>query len=257
MLPLASSSKIRIAALTLAFVIAHEGAVRAAETASKEDVKKTAPRELKILPPPGTRDSAQTSTREMVEQVLGVDKNSRESSEVKLPAGAMGLRPEDVTGDPISQSREQSRLKRTDTEISAISGAGEFERKLGEFDRVLDVTEEENRPLAPSFVQTTRKIRELFTQKRYEDGLVEVNELLLHYSKSGLLWTMKGTLHLRMSQIDLSLAAYEKAFAIEPNGRLQAQIEQLRRHIAERETLRLQKQEINPKPTKTDEGPQP
>lgn len=54
---------------------------------------------------------------------------------------------------------------------------------------------------------------------------------------------MKGTLHLRLSQTDLSLAAYEKAYDLEPGGRLLAQIEQLRRLVGERETLRQKKAE--------------
>jgi tetratricopeptide (TPR) repeat protein len=258
MLPLASNSKLFAGLSVVALLCAQPAAVVvASDVPRKDEPKKEVPRELKILPPPGLKENSQTSTRELVEQVLGVDKNSREAGEVKLPAGVMGLQPGDLTGDPVAQSREMSRLKRTDTEISAVSGAGDFERKLGEFDRLLDVTEQENKPLAPSFVQATKKIREMFAQKRYEDALVEVNEVLLHYSASGLLWTMKGTLHLRMSQIDLSLAAYEKAFALEPNGRLSAQIEQLRRLVAERETLKQQSPPVNRKPDNSNEGRQP
>lgn len=257
MLPLASSFKITARIATVTLCVAHVVVVLASDVNRAEDAKKETQRELRILPPPGAKESSQSSTREMVEQVLGVDKNTRDAGEVKLPAGVMGLSPGDLTSDPVSQSREQSRLKRTDSEISASSGAGEFEKKLGEFDRVLDVTEEENRPLSPSFIQSTKKIRDMFTQKRYEDALVEVNETLIHYSKSALLWTMKGTLHLRMSQTDLSLAAYEKAFAIEPSARLLAQIEQLRSLIAEREKFKQQLPVTNSKSIKSIEGREP
>jgi len=243
MLPLASNSKASIYQLTLAVVFSSVLSASSAFAQQTTDTKKISTGELRILPPPGSTQPAQRARQDLVDQVLGVEKDGDSGTEIKLPASVMGLRPGDVTGDPISVQREQSRLRRTDAEISATSGAGEFERKLGDFDRVLEVTEEENKPMSPSFIQATKKIRELFTQKRYEDALVETNELLLHYSKSPLLWTMKGTLHLRLSQTDLSLAAYEKAFDLEPGGRLLAQIEQLRRLVGERETLRQKKAE--------------
>ena len=109
---------------------------------------------------------------------------------------------------------------------------------MGDVDRVLDVSEESARPMTPSFIGQTQKIRELFQNRRFEDALVETNELLLHYPRSALLWTMKGTLHLRLNQNDLALAAYEKSFDIEPSRRLLAQIEDLRRLAAERESMR-------------------
>lgn len=257
MLPLASNSKDSIYQLTLAVASSLVLFASSAFAQQATDAKKIAAGELRILPPPGSTQPAQRARQDLVDQVLGVEKGADSSTEVKLPASVMGLRPGDVTGDPISVQREQSRLKRTDAEISATSGAGEFERKLGDFDRVLEVTEDENKPMTPSFIQSTKKIRELFTLKRYEDALVETNELLLHYSKSSLLWTMKGTLHLRLSQTDLSLAAYEKAFDLEPAGRLLAQIEQLRRLVGERETLRQKKVEGQTPTGKSGEGRAP
>ncbi len=199
---------------------------------------KSAPRELRIAPPMGSSEAAKRQQREQIEQVLAGESGNDSVSEVKLPASVMGLKPSDVTDDPISLSREQARTQRTDAEIAANTGQGEFEKKLGDFDRVLDVSEEGNRPMTPSFIGQTKKIRELFQNRRFEEALVETNELLLHYPRSALLWTMKGTLHLRLNQNDLALAAYEKSFDIEPSRRLMAQIEDLRRLAAERESIR-------------------
>lgn len=227
-----------------------------ADTSHSKNVRKPSAGEFRIAPPPASTEGEQQTRRETVEKVLAGDR-SPALDEVRLPASVMGLEPGDVTGDPIALSRDRRKLQRTDAEIASVSGAGEFEKKLGDFDRVLGVTEEEDRPASPSFTASTKKIRELFQQKKYEDALVETNELLLHYAKSSLLWTMKGTLHLRLSQSDLSLSAYEKAFDLEPSPRLLAQIEQLRRIVAERESMRLKKQTVKPEPQNPEEGRAP
>lgn len=215
---------------------------------------KSAPREFRISPPMGSPELTQRQQRDQIEQVLAGESGTDGVSEVKLPASVMGLKPTDVTEDPISLSREQARTQRTDAEIAANAGQGEFEKKLGDFDRVLDVSEEGNRPMTPSFIGQTQKIREMFQARKFEDALVETNELLLHYPRSAILWTMKGTLHLRLNQNDLALAAYEKSFDIEPSRRLMAQIEDLRRLASERELLRRNRgmspaSELAPQPT--------
>ena len=192
--------------------------------------KKRQSHEFKIAPPSGASDTLQRQQREKLEQVLAGESGTDGISEIKLPASVMGLKEGDVTGDPIATSREQARMQRTDAEIAASSG----------------LSEDANRPMTPSFTAQTQKIRELFRGKRFEDALVETNELVLYYPRSALLWTMKGTLHLRLQQNDLSLSAYEKAFDIEPSQRLLAQIEDLRRVVSEREGLRRQKNNPDP-----------
>lgn len=240
MLDLASNSRRTIVLLLLSTACTSTQTSATVDAAASQNSKKRNSAEFRIAPPPGANDQ-QRQNREKIEQVLAGEAGTDGVSEVKLPASVMGLQPGDVTGDPIALSREQARMQRTDAEIASNAGLGEFEKRLGEVDRVLDVSEEANRPMTPSYTAQTQKIREMFRNNRFEDALVEVNDLLLHYPRSGVLWMMKGTLHLRLSQSELSLAAYEKAFDIEPSQRLLAQIEDLRRVIGERETLRRQR----------------
>lgn len=242
---LASNSKRSIALLFFATACTTTQ-TRDAVGESVAGQKKRQSHEFKIAPPPGASDASQRQQREKLEQVLAGESGTDGISEVKLPASVMGLKESDVTDDPIAISREQARMQRTDAEIAASSGLGEFEKRLGDVDRVLDVSEDTNRPMTPSFTAQTQKIRELFRGSRFEDALVETNELVLYYPRSALLWTMKGTLHLRLQQNDLSLSAYEKAFDIEPSQRLLAQIEDLRRIVSEREGLRRQKNNPDP-----------
>lgn len=255
MLPSASIFKGSFVALLLTHVACTSVSSAGGDASQARTSRKPLAGEIRIAPPPNSNEPAQRERKDLVDQVLEGDKGT-ELNEIRLPTGAMGLQPGDVTGDPITLSRERSRLQRTDAEIAAVSGGGELEKKLGDFDRILGVTENEGRPLSPSFTTSTKKIRELFAQKRYEDALVETNELLLHYSKSSLLWTMKGTLHLRLSQSDLSLAAYEKAFDLEPTPRLLAQIEQLRKIVSDREAMKLKNIQVIKPSTDQVEGTQ-
>lgn len=255
MLPLASSFKkcVLLAGLAHFSCTSVSAETQAAQQQRVPRDNKNVATEFRIAPPPASQEASERAQRETVEQVLSGERGS-DLTEVKLPASVMGLEPGDVTDDPIARSRERARLQRTDAEIAGVSGAGEFEKRLGDFDRVLGVSEEDGRPLSPSFTESTKKIRQLFSLKRYEDALVETNELLLHFSKSALLWTMKGTLHLRLSQSDLSLSAYEKAFDLEPNPRLLAQIDQLRRVISAREGLRQKRLDQPAQNTKPVDG---
>jgi tetratricopeptide (TPR) repeat protein len=225
-----------------------------ASNAGGPETGRTATKEYRIAPPPGVSEQAQQGRRDALEQVLATDGRPELAGEVRLPATALGLQPGDVTGDPLAVQRQMSRYQRSDAEIGLASGAGEFEKKFGEFDRLMDVSEDANQPVSPSFLATTKRIRELFQKKQFEDALVETNEVLLHYPKSALLWLMKGTLHLRLNQAALSLAAYEKAFDLEPDPRVLAQIEQLRRLQGEREALRQKNQIPSPQPVTPSDG---
>lgn len=240
---LASNSKRSLALLLFASACS---TTQTGDVGTVPSPQENAPRaqEFRIAPPMSMGEAEEQQQREKIQQLLSGESNADGLSEVQLPAAAFGLQPNDVSNDPIAQARQRARVQRTDAEIAASSGAGEFEKKLGDVDRMLDVSEEAERPMTPSFTIQSQKIRELFQKNRYEDALVETNELLIHYPRSGLLWTMKGTLHLRLSQNDLSLAAYEKAFDIEPSQRLLAQIEDLRRIVSERETLRRQRSPV-------------
>lgn len=165
-----------------------------------------------------------------------------------MPAAVLGLKESDFSDDPVLQARNERKMMRTDAEIAASYGGGEFEKNLGDVDRSLNLSEEQQQSKRkPSYLTGTRQVRELFAARRFEDALVEVNELLLHFPKSSLLWTMKGTLHLRMRQQELSLSSYEKAFEFEPSNQLLAQIEDLRRRLNEQERLRQPTQPVDVK----------
>lgn len=209
---------------------------------------------LKISPPAGLDSKEKRARQGSLDQLM---KSSQQVSDVdtelKLPASMLGLRETDLSGDPFLQSRQDSRVLLSDQEISASFGGNELEKNLGDVDRSLSLSEEQSGPLRPSYLKTTQRIRALFASRRFEDALVEVNELLLHYPSSSLLWTMKGTLHLRLRHKELSLASYEKAFEIDPSIQLQAQITELRRWVHEREQIRKRREPAVVTPTEIKE----
>jgi tetratricopeptide (TPR) repeat protein len=206
---------------------------------SRQKVNSSEKKTLKIAPPAGT-ERAETQAREgAVAELMQSSSSAGDlNSEFALPASALGLKETDISEDPVLKARQESKMTRSDAEISSSFGGNELERKLSDVDRTLNFSEEQAGQLKPSYLTVTQRIRNHFAARRFEEALVETNELLLHYPNSSLLWTMKGTLHLRLRNTDLSIASYEKAFEFEPSSQLQAQIEQLRRLVSEREKLR-------------------
>jgi tetratricopeptide (TPR) repeat protein len=206
---------------------------------------------FKIAPPSGSEQVELNAREARMSELLGSTTDTHDlNSEIKLPASALGLQESDVSNDPVLKARRESRMTRSDAEILANFGGSELEKSMGDVDRTLNLSEANEGQLKPSYLTVTQRIRNLFAARKFEEALVEVNELMLHYPNSALLWTMKGTLHLRLRNTDLSIASYEKAFEFEPSNQLQAQIESLRRVVYEREQLRQRQQ--TPEPVRQD-----
>lgn len=213
---------------------------------------------LKISPPAGSDREEKKARQGSLDQLMKSSPNTHDiDAELKLPASVLGLKEAELSDDPFLRSRQDSKMLRSDQEISASFGGNELEKNMGDVDRSLNLSEEQPGPLKPSYLKTTQRIRALFASQRFEDALVETNELLLHYPSSSLLWTMKGTLHLRLRNTELSLASYEKAFEIDPSTQLQAQIADLRRRVNEREQIRNRREPAVVSPAEVIEQVQP
>jgi tetratricopeptide (TPR) repeat protein len=194
---------------------------------------------LKISPPAGLEQEEVKVRERILSDLMREPSDSDDfNSEIRLPASALGIQESDLSEDPVLKSANARKMSRSDVEILANLGGSELEKNMGDVDRTLNLSEEQTEQLKPSYLSVTQRIRILFSNRKFEQALVETNELLLHYPNSALLWTMKGTLHLRLRNTDLSLASYEKAYEFEPSNQLKAQIEELRRIVSERENLR-------------------
>jgi tetratricopeptide (TPR) repeat protein len=141
--------------------------------------------------------------------------------------------------DDHQRRRREAKNRRTDNEI--VGAARTIDERhatdMGALDRDLGVVPSEKYGGSPSYVSTMQEIKELYKEREYEAALVETNEALRSFPKSAKLLTMKGTLHQKLNNIELATAAYERAFALEPTKKLEAQIEHLRSVLSERASL--------------------
>ena len=183
--------------------------------------------------------------RQAVDKLLaGLPEEAREDGEISIPADP-SLTP-DNPGRSAEERRRDFQARQTDEELTggARSLDERHSKDLGNLDSQLKVTPEENLGQGPSFSRGVQKIKGLFKSRSYEEALIETNELLRFYPAAPQLLMMKGTLHQRLGQIDLAFTAYTRAFEYEPSKKLKAQIDHLKRLLAERDSLRKPREGI-------------
>lgn len=193
----------------------------------------------KILPPDGSTSASRASQKNEIDKLLeGIPDDAKGSnSEISIPVGD-GSAPGRAE-DEHQRKRRESKNRRTDNEIvgAARTIDERHAKDMGELDRDLGLTPSEKSESSPSYISTMQEIKALYKDREYEAALVETNEALRSFPKSAKLLTMKGTLHQKLNNIELATAAYERAFAIEPTKKLEAQIEHLRSVLEERAAL--------------------
>lgn len=212
---------------------------KAAEGQSAEQENAGTPSGALIAPPPGT--AAKRFPSQVDELLDQVPESARgDDGELAMPVDPSLLPGSEKRLTPVEQRRREFNARRTDQEVVGATRATDdtLGRDLGDIDRKLKVTPEENSGQAPSFTLGIQKVKELFKEKLFEDALIETNEMLRFYPKSAQVLLMKGTLHQRLGQVDLALSSYKRAYEYEPSRKLLAQIESLQRVVTERESLR-------------------
>jgi hypothetical protein len=208
---------------------------------------------VRIAPPPGAPDTS--AVQKSAEKLLKEGTGGWENGDVSYPVLDLGMSGEGADPEAgekndrknFERRRKESTLKSLDSELSGgrKSMDERHTKELSDVERRLGLEpEDESIGKLPSFTLGVQKIKELFRAREFEEALLELSELLRHYPKSPQLLLMKGTLHQRLGQLDLSLAAYEKAFEWEPSRKLKAQIDSLKRRIEERESLRPKREGI-------------
>lgn len=195
-----------------------------------------------IAPPPGVESAKKDkqATDALFNQIPG---GMGDDTEISMPADSI---PGVEKKSSLEQRRREWQAKKTDNELvgSAHATDDRHSKTLGDLDKQLGVQPEEKPGGIPSYTLGIQFVKELFQDKKYEDALIEANELLHYYPKSAQLLLMKGTLHQRLGQIDLALTAYQRSAEYEPSRKLQAQIDHVQRLINERETLRKRREGI-------------
>lgn len=204
-----------------------------------EDVGAAKPAANAPIAPPSSLGQTKSEGHKAIDGTQGYPGADRNDVEVVLPYG-------DVVNKQRTaeeQRRREHAARATDREVAGVSQDSASAKKLGDVDRALGLESSENGN-APSFTLGVQKIKDLFKEKQFEEALIETNDLLKYYPRSAQLLLMKGTLHQRLSQVDLALTSYERAFEFEPSRKLQAQISSLKQVVREREEMRRSREGV-------------
>jgi tetratricopeptide (TPR) repeat protein len=193
------------------------------------------------IAPPTESMAKDERAKSAIEELLSAGpSDSLGEDEYEAPA-------EGVLQDPAEKERQELEKRRRDLNMRPLDKELSGGRKsmddrhfkdVIEIDKSLGVEPTGTAQEAPSYTKSVILLKQLFKERQYEEALIVLQELMQFYPLSPQLLMMKGTLHQRLQQIDLALAAYEKAFDIEPSKRLKAQIDYLKRRAWEREKLR-------------------
>lgn len=213
--------------------------VSACESTSDEDIGAAKPAANAPIAPPSSLGQPKAEGHRGMDGMQGYPGADRNDVEIVLPYG-------DVVSKQRSaeeQRRREHAARATDREVAGVAQDSTSAKKMGDVDRVLGVESSDNAN-APSFTLGVQKVKELFKDKQFEEALIETNDLLRYYPRSAQLLLMKGTLHQRLSQVDLALTAYERAFEFEPSRKLQAQISSLKQVVREREEMRRSREGV-------------
>lgn len=68
-----------------------------------------------------------------------------------------------------------------------------------------------------SYLGTLAKVNELYTARKFELALIEVSALEQQYPEDARLWSMKGSLYLKLGRHKLARESWEKALSLNPN----------------------------------------
>jgi hypothetical protein len=85
---------------------------------------------------------------------------------------------------------------------------------------------------APSYTLGIAKVNELFKRRQYEYALVELNQMIAFYPNSPQLHKMKGTVLLKMRNLQLAELAWIKALQLTPQDKaLQSALAKLQKRL--------------------------
>lgn len=67
------------------------------------------------------------------------------------------------------------------------------------------------------YLSSVAKVKELYVARRYELALIELVDLMEDYPEDAQLYSMKGSLYLKLGRAKLAREAWEKSLSINPN----------------------------------------
>lgn len=125
------------------------------------------------------------------------------------------------------EGRERLAYKEADaiaTDKEMVSNLPTLENKKSTMTSMLDkaygVGKSEGATQSPSYTLKLVKIKDHYKNKNFELALIEVNSLLSYYPTSSQLYKMKGSIFLKMRQLDLAEKSWVKAAELDPSDKI-------------------------------------
>lgn len=125
--------------------------------------------------------------------------------------------------DPLGGPRPKDLSNPTATDAEIIANLPRIEKErptdAAMMDAAFGVGDGEGPAQAPSYTLGMAKINAHYKNRQYEYALIELNALIAFYPNSPKLHKMKGTVLLKMRNLQLAELAWIKALEIEPKDR--------------------------------------
>lgn len=136
-------------------------------------------------------------------------------------------------GVAAAEVKELSSPQLTDRELVSDMPKLPDPEDKGLVDGAFGVGQMEGPTQSPSYTMRIARINELYLNKEYEFALVEINNMLTFYPSSAKLYKMKGTILLKLRNLDLGEIAWTRAVELAPTDvALQNGLKRLRERIA-------------------------
>jgi hypothetical protein len=119
-------------------------------------------------------------------------------------------------GGARPNSKDISNPQLTDRELVSDMPKLPEPEDRGLVDGAFGVGQMEGPTQSPSYAMRIAKINELYLSKEYEFALIEINNMLTYYPGSAKLYKMKGTILLKLRNLELGEIAWTRAVELAP-----------------------------------------
>ncbi|MGE0173607.1 MAG: hypothetical protein AB7T49_12495 [Oligoflexales bacterium] len=111
--------------------------------------------------------------------------------------------------------------------------SGQTEAELALLNKAFGVGEKDGPKQAPSYIMGIAKINTNYKEHNFEYALIEINNLLTFYPTSQKLYKMKGTVLIKMGNLELAEKAWLRAAELDPtDGVVRKGIDRIRKQIS-------------------------
>ena len=98
-------------------------------------------------------------------------------------------------------------------------------------DAALGVTPENGPTQSPSYTMGIAKANDYYRRQEFEFALIEVNNLLVYFPQSAKLHLMKGTIYLKMQNLNMAEKSWQKAYDLNPTPSVENGLKRLRTRL--------------------------